>query len=215
MAFSATLACATSTLRNYSARMRIQNSCLTRAQVKAVREIYAGARDPRTGKQIFPGWVRGSEDLPDRTGSWAAYFVDKPEPARIDFWRYWIFGDPGWDPLTFDFDRDLELAERELPQLAAINTDLSRFRRNGGKLLIYQGSQPPHPELTQNPDRVLQRKILPLSIQSQPLWRLAFPASSSQHSSLRSESEDAAHDCRTASSYRKRYQQGCADLELP
>src|SRR5947209_11947637 len=45
-------------------------SCLTQPQVEAVRKIYAGAQNARTGEHIFPGWVRGSESLPDGTGSW-------------------------------------------------------------------------------------------------------------------------------------------------
>ncbi len=114
-------------------------SCLTQPQVDAVREIYAGAHNPRTGERIFPGWVRGSESLPDGSGSWAAYFVHRPEPARVDFWRYWVFDDPNWSPLTFDFDRDVRYADNTLGFVSAISPDLSRFQRAGGKLLIYQG----------------------------------------------------------------------------
>ncbi len=116
-----------------------RDSCLTAAQVDAVRKVYAGPRDPRTGKQIFPGWIRGSESLPDGSGSWAGYFADKPEPARVDFWRYWIFGDPHWEPKTFDFDRDLAFADQMWPQVSAVNADLTAFERHGGKLFIYQG----------------------------------------------------------------------------
>ncbi len=116
-----------------------RDSCLTAAQVEAVRKIYAGARNPRTGEQIFPGWVRGSESLPDGSGSWAGYFVGKPEAARVDFWRYWIFDDPDWEPKTFDFDRDLAFADRRSPQVAAVDADLTAFKRRGGKLFIYQG----------------------------------------------------------------------------
>lgn len=116
-----------------------RNSCLTATQVEAVRKIYAGARNPRTGEQIFPGWIRGSESLPDGSGSWAGYFVGRPEPARVDFWRYWIFEDPNWEPKSFDFDRDVTYADQALPQVSAVSPDLSAFRRRGGKLLIYQG----------------------------------------------------------------------------
>ena len=114
------------------------NACLTAPQVKAVRDIYAGARNPRTGERIFPGWVPGSEDVPD-AGSWAGYFVDMPEPARVDFWRYWVFADPHWDPRSFDFDRDVTLADRTLPQVNALDPNLTAFKRSGGKLLLYQG----------------------------------------------------------------------------
>ncbi|MBV9442666.1 MAG: tannase/feruloyl esterase family alpha/beta hydrolase [Acidobacteriaceae bacterium] len=115
------------------------NSCLSAAKVKAVRKIYAGARNPRTGEQIFPGWARGSESLPDGSGSWAGYFAGKAEPARIDFWRYWIFDDPHWEPKTFDFDRDIAFADHTLPQVSAVDPDLTAFKRHGGKLLMFQG----------------------------------------------------------------------------
>ena len=37
--------------------------CLTEPQVAQVRKIYAGARNPRTGEEIYSGWERGSEFL--------------------------------------------------------------------------------------------------------------------------------------------------------
>ena len=33
-------------------------NCLTAAQVDALKAIYGGAKNPRTGEQIFPGWPR-------------------------------------------------------------------------------------------------------------------------------------------------------------
>lgn len=96
-------------------------NCLTRPQREAVRKIYSGARNPRTGEQVFAGWVRGIES------GRGAYFVGKSEPARLDFWRYWIFGDPAWDPRSFDFDRDVQFAESTLPQVSANDPDLAAF----------------------------------------------------------------------------------------
>jgi feruloyl esterase len=109
------------------------NDCLTAVQVGAVRAIYDGARNPRTGQRIFAGWVRGSEL------GWNAYFVGKSEPARSDFWRYWIFGDPNWDPRTFDFEKDSAWAESQMASIVAMDPNLTAFRENKGKLLIYEG----------------------------------------------------------------------------
>jgi feruloyl esterase len=108
-------------------------ACLSADEVAAIRKVYGGARNPRTGKQIFPGWIPGSE------AGWTAYFVGHSEPARTDFWRYWIFGDPKWDPATFDYDRDLEWAESKLPYVAATDSNLEPFRKRQGKLILYQG----------------------------------------------------------------------------
>jgi feruloyl esterase len=107
--------------------------CLTKSQVAAVRAIYDGAKNPRTGERLYSGWVRGSE------AGWSGYFVGQREPARLDFWRYWVFNDPNWDFRSFDFDRDAAYADSKMEFLTANDPDLSRFRDRGGKLLLYQG----------------------------------------------------------------------------
>jgi feruloyl esterase len=114
--------------------------CLTETQAKAVRKIYDGARNPRTGEQLFTGWTRGSEaPTGGPIGGWSGYFVGKPEPARTDFWRYWVFGDPAWDPRAFDFDRDVAYADKKLAAIVAVDPDLSAFKKRGGKLVMYHG----------------------------------------------------------------------------
>lgn len=105
--------------------------CLTAPQVEAARRIYAGATNPRTGEQIFPGLERGSELL------WS------PGPVGLaaDYFRYLVFKDPAWDPRTLNFDSHVALvdARREHRVLDATQADLGRFTRRGGKLLLYQG----------------------------------------------------------------------------
>jgi len=114
--------------------------CLTESQVAMVRKIYNGARNRRTGKLIYSGWVRGSEFLDaSPIGSWSGYFVGKDEPARLEFWRSWVFHDPAWDPRSFDFDQDLSFADRALPQIDSMDANLTPFKRRQGKLLMYYG----------------------------------------------------------------------------
>jgi feruloyl esterase len=114
-------------------------SCLTPSEVKSVRAIYEGARNPRTGARVFAGWARGSEALGGRGGGWGAYFVGRPEPARLEFWRLWVFEKPAWNPRQFDFDRDLATADRKIGFVDATSPDLRAFQRNKGKLLMYHG----------------------------------------------------------------------------
>ena len=114
-------------------------TCLTASEVAAVRTIYEGARNPRTGERVFAGWARGSEALGGRGGGWAAYFVGQPEPARSEFWRYWVFDKPDWDPRKFSFDRDLTDADRKVGFIDANDTDLTAFQKNQGKLVMYHG----------------------------------------------------------------------------
>lgn len=109
------------------------DSCLTAKQVSAVQKIYAGAKNPRTGEQLFAGWARGSEL------GWGSYFVGQPEPARVDFWRYWVFGDPKWDPVSFDFDRDAAWADSVMGTITANDPELKAFKARNGKLLMYSG----------------------------------------------------------------------------
>lgn len=107
--------------------------CLTASQVAAVRAVYDGARNPRTGQRLFAGWARGSES------GWAGYFAGQREPARLDFWRYWVFDDPAWDFRTFDFDRDAAYADSKMAVAAATAPDLTAFKQRHGKLLMYHG----------------------------------------------------------------------------
>lgn len=109
------------------------DACLTAPQVSAVQKIYAGAKNQRTGEQLFAGWVRGSEL------GWGGYFVGHQEPARVDFWRYWVFGDPAWDPRSFDFDRDAAWADSSMRAINSNSPDLKAFQANNGKLVMYSG----------------------------------------------------------------------------
>lgn len=118
-----------------------QAACLTATQVAALRRMYQGATNPRTGERIDFGWPIGSE------AGWSWYWADpaKPtQPARVNFWRDWAFGDPTWSWWSFDFDRDMTAADDKLAQaINAMDPDLERFRRRGGKLIQYHGLADP------------------------------------------------------------------------
>jgi feruloyl esterase len=124
-------------------------TCLTAPQVEAAKRMYDGTKNPRTGELIFTGWPRGSEGFGESAGqSWRQYVVDPPEPMRVGFFKYWLFHDPNWDYHSIDWDRDLAYAEQKLPFMAAVDKDLSPFKKHGGKLLMYTGWSdpvvPPH-----------------------------------------------------------------------
>jgi len=115
-------------------------TCLTAPQVEAIRKVYAGAKNPRTGEQIYTGWPRGSEGFGDTAlAGWRQYLTDPGEPARIGLFRYFLFHDPNWDARTLDYDRDLAYAEERLSDLPAVSRDLSAFKKRGSKLLMYGG----------------------------------------------------------------------------
>ncbi len=119
-------------------------SCLTAPQVEAAKEVYEGTKNPRTGALIYPGWPRGSEGFGDGAiQGWRQFILDQAQPARVDFFRYWLFHNPNWDFRTIDWERDLAYAEQELPHMAAVEKNLAPFKKRGGKLLMYAGWMDP------------------------------------------------------------------------
>ena len=119
-------------------------TCLTQPQVDAVKKMYDGAKNPRTGEQIFTGWSRGSEGFGESPiQSWRQYVMDPQEPMRVGFFRYFLFHDPNWDYRTIDWERDLAYAEKKLAFMAAVDHDMSAFKKRGGKLLMYTGWSDP------------------------------------------------------------------------
>lgn len=118
-------------------------SCLTAAQVTAVRKIYAGPRNPRTGARIYPGLERGSEAAGGSLGaggSWSALIAGPQTFLGGDFYKYMVFNDPGWDFRTLDFDHDIAFADSKMQAIIdSTNPDLSDFEALGGKLIMYHG----------------------------------------------------------------------------
>jgi hypothetical protein len=112
------------------------DACLTAPQIDAVGKVYAGAQT-KSGQQLYPGWAPGSE------AGWGTYITNPKEPVRVVFFRGWIFGNPSWDPRTFNWDSDVTTASAKLPFLSAMSTDYSAFKARGGKLIMYTGLADP------------------------------------------------------------------------
>ncbi len=121
------------------------NSCLTAPQIAGLKKVYDGAKNPRTGEQIFPGHSRGSET---GWGTWIAGTL--VPPANIQHAIMYnslanlVFDGPKWDWRTFDFDKDVAYADEKVGStINQINPDLNAFRKHGGKLLQYHGWNDP------------------------------------------------------------------------
>lgn len=111
--------------------------CLTRAQVAALKKIYAGPVNPRTGERIYTPLPLGSEV--------GIEYQQNPNQAPGSlFYQYkWVFG-ANFDYTTFDFDRDQARMDSVLaPILNANNPDLESFKKRGGKMLMYSGTADP------------------------------------------------------------------------
>jgi feruloyl esterase len=115
------------------------SDCLTSTELDAVRKVYAGPRNPRTGEQIFPGWPFGSEGWgPGANDGWRN-FVDVPQPRRAGFFQFFVFNNPKWDFWSFDWDRDVEYTNRIMGFMNATSPDLKPFRDRGGKIVMHTG----------------------------------------------------------------------------
>lgn len=109
--------------------------CLTAAQVAALRAIYQGPRNPRTGKQIYPGLSVGSEaQMPVLTSG------TEPFPVATSYFKGPVFNDPKWDFRTFDYDKDTRRALDYGAGTLDIPADgLARYFKGGRKLLLTHG----------------------------------------------------------------------------
>ncbi len=115
------------------------DSCLTPAQVEAARRVYGGLKDPRTGAQLYPGLVPGSEPF------WPNRDPANPFPIPIAHYKWLVFADPTWDWTSFDFSDPADYQAHQkaeatfAPILNATDPDLTAFQQRGGKLLQYHG----------------------------------------------------------------------------
>lgn len=113
---------------------------LTGAQISALKQIYAGPTNSRTGERIYTPLPYGSEN-----GFGGLELQQDPEqlPMSLLYLFRWVFG-ADFDYTKFDFDRDLDTLDEILaPILNANNPDLSAMKELGGKILMYSGMSDP------------------------------------------------------------------------
>jgi feruloyl esterase len=114
-------------------------SCLTAPQVEAANRIYSDAKDPKTGKTLTGGLMRGTEL------QWGTLYSPNGYGNAIEAMKYIAMKDPSWDPASFNPATDVEKALKADPEgiLKSDNSNLKPFFDRGGKLLLWQGFQDP------------------------------------------------------------------------
>ena len=84
--------------------------------MEALRKIYSGPRNPRTGAQIYPGYPPGTEAGP---GGWSAWIAPAEAEKAIQFrfgntyYGQAVFEDPKWNFRTLNFDSDVAFGDQK------------------------------------------------------------------------------------------------------
>jgi hypothetical protein len=120
-------------------------ACLTAAQVAAVEKLYSGPMNPRTGKNLYPGFYPGGELGWGKDGG--QMVINRTTSSGVssnDFFRYALFRNPDWAFRSFDFDHDMQAADEKLGPIAnATDPNVEEFRKLGHKLIYYHGASDP------------------------------------------------------------------------
>jgi len=118
------------------------DSCLTEAQVEALKKIYAGPKNSK-GEQLFPGYEPGGET---GGGGWGLWITGLQAGKSIQlgfgngFFGQMLSQDAAWDYRKMNFDRDMKVADDKGAQIFnATDPNIKAFKDRGGKLLLYHG----------------------------------------------------------------------------
>ena len=114
-------------------------SCLTAPQVATANMIYSDRKDPKTGKVLTGGLLRGTEL------QWGTLYSPNGYGNATTALKFIVEKDANWDPLSFDPAVDIEKAQKADPEgiLKSDNPNIKAFFDRGGKLFMYQGLQDP------------------------------------------------------------------------
>jgi feruloyl esterase len=121
-------------------------TCLSPAQVETVRTAYSGVR-MRDGRFAAMPLMRGGES------DWVARMVGTAQQPRgvnallgAPFMAYIAVGDPGYDFMTFDAERDWRVLDGGIAaEVHQQNPNIAPFVARGGKLLLWHGFNDPGP----------------------------------------------------------------------
>lgn len=126
-------------------------SCLTAAQVTALKTDFAGPKDSR-GNALYASWpwdtgIAGSDWRRWKLGTSATATPNARNATLIagDAMKLEFFTppDPAFDEWAFDFDTDPARMDAYAAVYHTTSTDVGAFRRRGGKMLLVHGVSDP------------------------------------------------------------------------
>jgi len=159
------------------------DACLTAPQIATLMKLYAGPVNAE-GVQVFPGYPIGGQ-----TGAngWPLWVTGSAQGTGVMFYFGYFFfmdmvyGDPAWNPLAFDLDKDVAAADTLTgATLNAVDPDLTAFRERGGKLILFHGWSDPAISTLNTIDYYQSVTARPALSRGQPFIRL-FLAPGMQH----------------------------------
>ena len=119
--------------------------CLTSKQVTTAKRLYADAKNSK-GQLIFPGYAYGGESGYSVMRGVTALgpgpdIGTNPAPGDLQLgtYRYLAHQDAKWDWHEFNIDSDPALAKRKGGIIDSVETDMSKFKAHGGKLILFHG----------------------------------------------------------------------------
>jgi len=110
----------------------------TPAQIAALTRIYDGVRDSK-GNLLYPGYPPGSEL------AWKDNLIGPSDKVLLSSENHMKFAllspppGPEWTYTMFDYDKDPARLNRADLELGARHSDMTAFKRRGGKIIQYSG----------------------------------------------------------------------------
>jgi len=118
-------------------------ACLSSNKIEAIQSVYQGPANDNG--QIFFGFPFGAEDV-DANG-WGSWLTGGSETAGpnsaynfgVGIMRNFVHHNPAWTYADYDWNKFAAEISPVAHMIDANNPDLSEFRKQGGKLLMYHG----------------------------------------------------------------------------
>lgn len=113
------------------------DSCLTVPQLAAVKAVWNGVVNPRTGERIFTGFPLGAEGNP----VFGLPFFASPAVEATQLYMFkWALG-ANWNVATFDRDVQMDAVDSKVGSILNANsTDYERFSAAGSKIMMFNGT---------------------------------------------------------------------------